>query len=277
LNSKQGCRKFFNHQLATAALFNRERRAENRRRRFCALIVVSEMKEVTLSPEERIESLNIKDYKIIQSDALYKFTSDSVILSRFARRGAARVCDLCSGSGIVGLHYFALNDDSVENVTMVELQPSLYEMSKKSVVLNGLEDKFTAVNDDVKNFDGKGIFDLVLCNPPYEKAGAGIPPKSEHLAACKTEVCVTLEDIIAAARRALKAGGAFALCHKSSRLPEIFSLFERYKLSPSRLQFVSGNGGKAYLALIECVKGKKTEMEVYNTVINDFRDFSGQK
>ena len=230
---------------------------------------------IDLLPGEKIESLNIKDYKIIQSDALYKFTSDAVILSRFALCGAKSVCDLCSGSGIVSLHYYALNDAAVEKVVCVELQKELSEMSKKSVILNGLEDVFTVINAPLQTFETEEKFDLILCNPPYEKRGAGLPPKNEHLAVCRTEMTVTLDEIVAAASRLLNRGGAFCMCHKVSRLPEVFSAFERHALCPSRLQFVSGSGGKAYLALIEGVKGKKVEMSVYNTVINDFTDFSG--
>ena len=233
--------------------------------------------KIKLLPGEKTESLNIKDYGIIQSDDLYKFTSDPVLLSRFAKKGAKNVLDLCSGSGILSLHYYALNDDTVERVTCVEIQPELALMNEKSVLLNGLEEKFTVVNKPLQEVDFFGGYDLVLCNPPYEKAGCGIPPKSRHLAVCRTEEKVTLEDIVYAASRALDRGGTFALCHKAPRIAEILSLFEKYGLCPSRLRFVSGGGEKAYLVLAEGVKGKKTETEVYNTVINDFRDFSGQK
>ena len=230
-----------------------------------------------LLPSEKIESLNIKDYKIIQSDDLYKFTSDSVLLSRFARAGATKVCDLGAGSGIVSLHYYALNDATVKKVVAVEIQKELALMNEKSVAINGLEDVFTVINAPLQDYRTDEKFDLVLCNPPYEKRGAGIPPKNEHLAVCRTEKTVTLDEIVAAASRLLNKNGCFCICHKVSRLPEVFSAFEKHSLCPSRLQFVSGSGGKAYLSLVEGVKGKKVKMEAYSTVINDFRDFSGER
>ena len=232
---------------------------------------------IDLLPGEIVESLNIKDYKIIQSSALYKFTSDSVLLSRFARGGAESVCDICAGSGIVSLHYFALNDTSVKKAVAVELQSSLAKMCQKSVDLNGLGGVFTVENVPLQEYKAANAFDLVLCNPPYEKAGASIPPKDEHLALCKTEAGVTLEDIVSCAKRILKVGGRFVICHKSARLAELITLLDKYKLNPSRLGFVSGKGEKAYLVLCEAIKGKKEDLEVYNTVINDFTDFSGEK
>ncbi len=232
---------------------------------------------IELLPSEKIESLNIKDYKIIQSDDLYKFTSDPVLLSRFARAGATKVCDLCAGSGIVSLHYYALNDLTVKKVVAVEIQKELAQMNEKSVRINGLQDVFTVINAPLQDYKTDEKFDLVLCNPPYEKRGAGLPPKSEHLAVCRTEKCVTLDEIVAAASGLLDKNGYFCVCHKVSRLPEVFSAFERHSLCPSRLQLVSGRSCKAYLALIEGVKGKKVEIEAYSTVINDFIDFSGEK
>ena len=232
---------------------------------------------IELTSGEVIESLNIKDYKIIQSSALYKFTSDSVLLSRFARGGAERVCDLCAGSGIVSLHYYALNDDKVKSAVAVEIQSSLADMCKKSVALNGLEGVFKVENVPVQEYNSPDKFDLVLCNPPYEKAGASLPPKNAHLAICKTEAGVTLEEIIACAKRLLKEGGRFVICHKAARLTELINLLSAYKLNPSRLQFVSGGGEKAYLVLCEAIKGKKEDLEVYSTVINDFTDFSGER
>ena len=243
-----------------------------KRRRF---IFANGSSFLVLADGEKIESLNIKDYKIIQSERLYRFTSDSVILSRFAAPNAREVCDLCSGSGIVGLHYYALNDESVKRCALVEIQPSLAEMSKRSVMLNGLETLFEVINAPLQTVGDIGKFDLVLCNPPYDKNGSGIVPKDVGLAIAKSEVEVTLEEIIAKAYKLLKVGGRFTMCHKSSRLAEIFSLTEKYKLNVSRLAFVYGADDKAYLVLVEAVKGKKQRLEVYNAIINDFKDFSG--
>ena len=66
---------------------------------------------------EVLEDLGIKNLKIYQDTELYRFTSDAVLLSKFAscKKGEI-VADFCSGSGIVGLHYFALH----ENIKSVE-------------------------------------------------------------------------------------------------------------------------------------------------------------
>ena len=85
-----------------------------------------------------IESLLIGNYQIIQDTDFYRFTSDSVLLARFlkAKKGEI-VADFCSGSGVVGLHFYAENT-GVKSVTLFEMQKELADMSRKTVELNRL-------------------------------------------------------------------------------------------------------------------------------------------
>jgi tRNA1(Val) A37 N6-methylase TrmN6 len=54
------------------------------------------------------------------------------MLTRFAssKKGDV-VADFCSGSGIVGIHYYALNKN-IKSVDLFEIQEELYNISKKS-------------------------------------------------------------------------------------------------------------------------------------------------
>ena len=55
-----------------------------------------------LSEYEVAEDMQIDGLKIVQDTRLYRFTSDSVLLSRFARaKTGDEVADFCAGSGIV--------------------------------------------------------------------------------------------------------------------------------------------------------------------------------
>ena len=55
------------------------------------------------------EELLAGNVRILQDSALYRFTSDAVLLARFlrAKRGE-RVADFCAGSGVVGLCFYAV-------------------------------------------------------------------------------------------------------------------------------------------------------------------------
>ena len=96
------------------------------------------MQQISLLPGEAFEEL-CGDKKIIQNKNLYRFTSDSILLSRFARaKYGDVVADFCSGSGIVGLHFLCLNGH-ISGVTLFEMQPSLSDMAARTIAFNGFE------------------------------------------------------------------------------------------------------------------------------------------
>lgn len=101
-----------------------------------------------LKEGETIEELLEGDLKIIQNASFYRFTSDAVLLSRFVK-GKKRdvVADFCAGSGIVGLHFYALNPH-ISSVTLFEMQEELSDMSARSVLLNGLKKFYRGVLQD---------------------------------------------------------------------------------------------------------------------------------
>ncbi len=219
---------------------------------------------------EVIEELLVGKLKIIQDTDFYRFTSDSVLLSRFVRaKRGEKVADFCAGSGIVGLHFFAENT-GIEHVTLFEMQTPLSKMSERTVALNGLEGKFSVVNTRLQDIGSEyhEVFSLVLCNPPYEKGG--FENANPQKALCRKEIALSLEELCAVAARCLKFGGRFVLVHRADRLAEVFCALSARNLQPKKLQLVSGKeGDKPYLALIAAVKGGKSGIEVLPTLVNE--------
>ncbi len=225
-----------------------------------------------LKENETLEDLLIKDYKIIQSKNLYRFSSDAVLLSKFAsaKRGDI-VADLCAGSGIVGMHFFALHEDEISSVSEFEIQPELADICRRSAEYNGLTDKIATYNirvqDIPKTMNGK--FSLVLCNPPYKKLGSGEtnPNKSEALA--RHEIALTLDEAVQTAKRILTHGGRFCICQRTERFTDVFAAFRESGIEPSKLQFVkTANGKEPYLFLLEGVKGVKRKFSILPEIIN---------
>ena len=216
------------------------------------------------------EELLIGGYRILQDTQLYRFTSDAVLLARFlkAKRGE-RVADFCSGSGIVGLHFYAGNR-GVEHVTLFEMQPELAHMSGRTVALNHLEERFTVENVRVQDIPARytEAFSLILCNPPYERGGfAG---KDARKAMCRKELFLTLDELCAAASRCLKFGGRFALVHRADRLCEVVYTLRAHALEPKKIVPVAGKkGAKPYAVLVAAVKGGKPGTELASALVNE--------
>ncbi len=226
-----------------------------------------------LSNDKKTEDLMLGGLKIIQSSNLYRFTSDAVLLARFPDKNYPKVLDLCSGSGIVGLHFYGQN--GCQTVDFVEIQKPLADMCLESVALNGLGDKMTVINCDLKYFNGNG-YDAVFCNPPYKKRGSGILSDNEHIAICRAEVKCTLEDIVKCAYRSLKSGGHLFMCHKPERLTDLLTTFRSNGIEPYRLRFVRGkNSNEAYLFLIDGVKDRKPTFKFEGIFENNATDFKG--
>lgn len=223
-----------------------------------------------LSEGEVLDDLLIDNLKIIQNVNLYRFTSDSVLLSRFAQVKANDVvADFCAGSGIVGLHFYALHAPLVQSVTLFELQPQLYEMSKKTIELNGLQDKFSAICCPVQKIPREycGKFSLILCNPPYESGG--FDHADEKKAMCRKEIYLSLAELCKAASFHLKYGGRFCLCHRADRMAEVMYTLHANGLEPKRAELVAGKaGGEPYLLLLEAVKGGKPGIKVAPMSVN---------
>ena len=104
-------------------------------------------------------------------------------------------------------------------------------------------------------------YDLVACNPPYFTAGQKSP--DPRRAAARHEGGCTLEDVAAAAARALRYGGRFALCHRPDQLARVFAVLAAAGLEPKRLAFAkNAPGGRPWLFLLEARRGGKPGLVV---------------
>ena len=217
------------------------------------------------------ESLGIDNLIIYQDDSLYRFTSDAVILSRFASaKKNAVVADFCSGSGIVGLHYYALNK-CVKSVDLVEIQEELASLSQKTVDENKLGEVFNVVNKPIQQLGAEynGKYHLILCNPPYKKAGGGFKNEDDKIAICRHEITVTQEEIIEVASKKLNYGGKLCMCQRVERFNDMLLTLNASGLTPSRIQFVTtGEDKEPYLFLIEATKGLKPQLKILPNYIN---------
>lgn len=207
------------------------------------------------------------DKQIIQNVNLYRFTSDSILLSRFARaKKGDKVADFCSGSGVVGFHFLCLNA-GISSLDLFEMQPALSEMSGRTARLNGFACGVHCckIQEIGREYDDK--FSLILCNPPYERSG--FENEVYECAVCRKELTVTLAEIVNAAYRALKYGGRFAVINRADRTAELIYLLKSRGLEPKRLQFVTGTAGtKPYLVMVEAVKGGREGIEILPEAVN---------
>ena len=200
-----------------------------------------------------------------QSRQGYRFSVDAVLLARLAAvRPGDRIVDLGTGCGIVPLLLAHQYPDI--HVYGVELQQELATVAGDNASANHMQDRITILQGDMKALTTQSVdgpVDLVISNPPYRKSGSGrINPDSQR-ALARHEIHVTLEDVVAAARRLLRTAGRFAVVYPSERLTDILTRMRIAGIEPKRLCMIhSGRQTSAKRMVIEGVKGGRPGMKI---------------
>ena len=226
--------------------------------------------DIYLKENERIDDLERNGYRIIQDTERFCFGMDAVLLSGFVRvKDGAKVLDLGTGTGIIPILLEAKT--GAAHLTGLEIQEDSADMARRSVCLNGLEEKIDIVTGDIKEAGGlfdAASFDVITCNPPYMTDKHGLINPSDAKAIARHEILCTLEDVIAQTAKLLKPGGNFYMVHRPFRLAEIMVLLRTYKLEPKRMQLVYPYVDKEpNMVLIEANRGGKARMTVEKPLI----------
>ncbi|MBE3563844.1 MAG: tRNA1(Val) (adenine(37)-N6)-methyltransferase [Hydrogenibacillus schlegelii] len=217
-----------------------------------------------LKPGERLDRLGLGRRVIIQRDDAFRFGIDAVLLAAFARvPSEGEIVDLGAGNGAVPL---LLADRTGARFTLVDIQPELLDMARRSAELNGLQDRFRFVLSDVREAAdvlGAARFDYATSNPPYVRRGDGTPSPNAIRHIARHETTATIDDFARAAARLLKPRGRTAWVYRPERLADLFSALQRARLHPVRLRWVHPRPeARAVLVLVEAVKGPAAPLAV---------------
>ncbi|MDO4555862.1 MAG: tRNA1(Val) (adenine(37)-N6)-methyltransferase [Lachnospiraceae bacterium] len=218
-----------------------------------------------LLPGERVDELHRKGYRIIQKTDGFCFGMDAVLLADFAKAGPKdKVLDLGCGTGILPILMEARNQG--EKFVGLEIQTEFASMAKRSVALNGQQDKIQIVEGDIKEASslfGRESFDVVLSNPPYMTDNHGLKNPDEKKAIARHEVLLNLNELLRETKKVLKNKGHFYMVHRTFRMAEIIHSLVSYGLEPKRIRFVYPYLEKEpNIMLIEAMKGAKSRIKV---------------
>ena len=177
-------------------------------------------------------------------------------------KAGERAADFGTGGGIIPILLCARVPGV--RITGLEVQPELCEMAQRSVALNGLDTQIDVICGDIKaakNLLGTGL-DVVVTNPPYEKADSGKPHASEYVGIAKREMLCTLEDVAANAASVLRTGGRLYMIYPTGRFAELMAALVQYRLEPKVVQLVAARADKPPgFALVEARKGARPGMK----------------
>ena len=173
---------------------------------------------------ENLESVNKK--MIIDENGL-KITQDAILLSEFIKnyfntkyknKEKKTILEIGAGQGIMTLLLSKI--EIFEKIFAVEIQKDIFEILKKNIKINNLEEKITSINEDIKTIKGK--YDFIFSNPPYKKINSGKLPENEAEQISKYEILLTLEELLYEIKRLLKNYGEFFVIVPDDRLNDVF-------------------------------------------------------
>ena len=173
---------------------------------------------------ENLESVNKK--MIIDENGL-KITQDAILLSEFIKKyfntkyknkEKKTILEIGAGQGIITLLLSKI--EIFEKIFAVEIQKDIFEIFKKNIKINNLEEKITSINEDIKTI--KGEYDFIFSNPPYKKINSGKLPENEAEQISKYEILLTLEELFYEIKRLLKNYGEFFVIVPDDRLNDVF-------------------------------------------------------
>ncbi len=220
--------------------------------------------ENLLREGERVEPLG-GGISVIQHPERYTFTSDSILLSRFARvLPGMRIADIGAGSGVISL-LLAKRAERLK-IFAVEAQPYMADMCARSVALSGLSDAVEVISGRIQDNIlrlGRGSLDAVVTNPPYMKSGACDESALPEIACSRHDSLLPLPVLADCCRSLLKFSGKLFMIYPASRLAELIEELHAAGIEPKRLQLVSARAGRPPdVALLEGVRGGRRGLAV---------------
>ena len=209
-----------------------------------------------------------KNLKIYQNTVCFSFSLDSVLLPNFVtlNKNIDTIIDLGCGNAPIPL---ILSTKTDAKIIGVEVQKDSYDLAKKSIFYNHLEDRIELLNIDMKELRHiypSDSIDVITCNPPYFKyLETSNLNEDEHKVIARHEKMITLEEIISLSKFLLKNNGVLAIVHRTDRLIEIISLFQKYGIEVKKLRFVYPKiNTESNMVLIEGRKNGKVGLKLFS-------------
>ncbi len=173
-------------------------------------------------------------FRVFQAARGHRYSTDDLLVAWWGVRSAPRVERLLDlGSGIGSIAMAAAWKLPAARVVTVEAQPFSIALARKSVLYNGLADRFRILEGDLRDpavLEGEAPFDLVLGAPPYFERGDATEACHPQAVPARITLRGGVGAYAEAARRSLAPGGRFAFVWPVARDGEARDALERERL-----------------------------------------------
>jgi len=221
-----------------------------------------------LGEDETLDSFYHGRILVIQKKKGYRFSVDAPLLADFIQTHASdSVLEIGAGSGIVSL---LLSVKPFRRLLCLEVQRSLAELAERNIRLNRLEGRIRVVEKDLRQFRPRIKFDVIFSNPPYIKAGTGMPSRSAEKAIAKHEIKCDIFDIMRLTGRLLKKNGRAYFIYAATRSEDFRRALDEQKMKIRTLRWVFPRPDRpARWFLAECDFGASASTILPPLIVHD--------
>lgn len=207
--------------------------------------------------------------KIFQPVDGYRASTDAVLLSSLISniRPQEKILDVGSGTGAVSLCLAHRLQSLAPQITGLEIQPELAELSNLSAQANNFSDHLSYINKDINQPSGLDYcsFDRVISNPPYSFADQ---PSPNHSKAQAHNLHNTdLSGWIKFCLKMLKPFGYLYLINRAEAVSEILSSLHKKTGNITLIPIYSKAGQNAKRIMIIAQKDSKAPAVIHSGII----------
>lgn len=216
-------------------------------------------------PEE-IHVLNHR-VRLLQPEGGFRTSLDSVMLAAACpARAGDTVLDMGCGVGGAGFCVLARVPDV--SLTGVDIQADHIDLAIENIKLNGAEGRVEFICSDIRNYKG-GMFNHVICNPPYLDAGTHMPApsKSKATALYHDDETLSVKDWIDAGFRHLKSNGSFTIIHRADHVDKIIQGLGKRFGAAEIIPLWPRAGENAKRVIVRTVKDRRTPAQLHAGIV----------
>ena len=205
--------------------------------------------------------------RLLQAPEGFRTSIDAVLLAAACpAKDGQSILDLGCGVGSAGL--CALHRLPQSALHGIDIQPSHVDLARENAALNEMKSRATFTQEDVRAFND-GVFDHVICNPPFEDAGAHTPSPSAARATAMghLESDLSLKDWIDCAWRNIRGRGSLTMIHKASALDDIILALGKSFGDTQIIPLYPKTGKPANRVIVRSYKHKKTPCTLHSGLI----------
>lgn len=225
-----------------------------------------------------MECNDLYDYglKIYQNPKYFKFSLDSILLGEFTElRRHDKILDLCTGNAPIPMILTTKKKEI--SIDALEIQEEIFELAKKSVTENELDNQIKVLNADARIYTSSEKYDTVLANPPYFKVTQNSQTNENEIKRnARHEMLLTLEEVIISAKKNLKENGTFYMVHRVDRLLDAIKILETQKFGIRKIAIINTKKGKdAEFFLMQASKYKKSDLKIKSYEVESLKTYKG--